>query len=239
MIDHIGDCKFITPFGPTIMVHQCPDEIVEKLNDYVHLVDVNESIKNVVSSFEKNVPDLLNRGLENVFLFYDYCVESGICEYIEELSEIYCNTLDIPGEYKLSILERSEKAFLFSKDIKYADCWVNRYRKGDYTPLHKHGSELSGIIFLKIPDSIREISKDEGIYEKSNLGGILHFSHTFDIVGNISTWIPEHEEGLVLLFPSWLQHIVYPQVTDEERRTFSFNLISKSDFELRNKQFER
>lgn len=233
-----SECKFITPFGPTIMAHKCPEYIIERINDYVHLSDTDRSVNLASSSYSKNVPDLLNRGIENIFLFYDYCIESGICEYLEDIADIYCDHVNIGTDYKLSIVDyRQELDFPYCGEIKYADCWVNRYKRGDYTPLHKHGSELSGIIFLKIPKPIQEMSSDENLYETTNMGGVLHFSYAFDIVGNVSTWIPEHEEGTLLLFPSWLQHLVYPQTTDEERITFSFNLVNKNDFELRNRQF--
>lgn len=237
MNNYDGEYEFVTPFGPTIMMHQCPQDILKKINDYVYFAETNKSVHFTTSSLSKNVPDLLHRGLENIFLYHDYCVESGIADYVEELSEIYCDTLYIDGKYKLSILDKTERDdFPFCKDIKYADCWVNKYKKGDYTPLHKHGAEISGIIFLKIPDEIKEASKNHNY--GGNMGGVLHFSHTFDIVGNISTYVPEHEDGLVFLFPSWLQHLVYPHTCDDERRTFSFNLIKEQDFDFRNNQFK-
>jgi len=232
-----GDFNFVTPFGPTILVHKCSKDILNKINDYVSYIERDEKVYSTTSSFSKykNVPDLLNRGIENIFFYYDYCKESGIADYLENLSETYCDVLDLPDSYKLSIIDKGvEDDFSFCNNIKYADCWVNKYWKGDYTPVHKHGSDLAGVIFLKIPKEIEE----ESMSKQSNLGGLLQFIHTFDILGNSSSWIPEHQVGNLFLFPSWLQHLVYPQTSNEERRTFSFNLISKEESQKRHSQFK-
>lgn len=88
---------------------------------------------------------------------------------------------------------------------QYADVWVNRYYNGHKTPIHNHAYHLSGIIMLKVPPN----------------------SPTLEFLAFGDNYQPEQLVGKTLLFPSSLEHCVYPQETDEERRTLSFNLYTK------------
>lgn len=88
---------------------------------------------------------------------------------------------------------------------QYADVWVNRYYVGHKTPPHSHAYSLSGIIMLKVPPN----------------------SPTLEFMFGEDTYQPEQLVGKTLLFPSYLEHQVYTQYTNEERRTLSFNLYCK------------
>jgi len=55
------------PFGPKILISNCPSNIIEKLNNFIDK-DLNENDKKYFSSFCDYIPNLLNRDLENIFL---------------------------------------------------------------------------------------------------------------------------------------------------------------------------
>jgi hypothetical protein len=222
----------INPFGPTILKSKCPKNILDKINSFVDDVGKNEKYKDLYSSSSGNIPNLLLRDFENIFLPYDFCRETGLKELLEKLVDNYTETI---GEYKLSPIGNPglDTSFKNFEEVLYADVWVNRYYSGHYTPIHTHGADISGVIFLDIPEkelyeeSIRNIESQGKMYdeyEKRDSGRLLFiYGSNQTFCDNI--WKPEQTIGDILIFPSWLNHLVYPQKTNKERRTLSFNII--------------
>ena len=122
--------------------------------------DPEEMIK--YCSSKGNVPNLLLRDLEVVYFSQDFLEEIGFIDFVETLGNYYLESVDNKVGYqsvKLSVITPdNEDAFKLSEDVLYSDAWVNRYYKGDYTPYHDHGSELAGIIVLKVPEELYEVN---------------------------------------------------------------------------------
>ena len=70
---------------------------------------------------------------------------------MEKLVDNYTET---NGEYKLATVGNPSPDTSFKKieEVLYADVWVNIYYSGHYTPIHTHGADISGVIFLDIPE---------------------------------------------------------------------------------------
>jgi hypothetical protein len=243
-------------FGPYILRHKCPTTILESLNQYTDSIVENESFSKIYSSKHSSVPNLLKRDFEVIYLDYEFCENIGFCDYVSELSKQYINHIvtnsyDDYGNEESSFYFRNveptlskiyqDSAFKYSDKIEIADAWINRYFSGDFTPMHIHGSDLSGIIFMNISDDLIEERidydhSDKDSNEKQYLienniqhykpNGGLHFYYKSngDIMDNES-YVPEQKTGNVILFPSFLSHLVYPQKNNVERRTLSFNII--------------
>lgn len=226
----------INPFGPTILKTKCPKNILDKINSFVDDVEKNEEYKELYSSVSGNIPNLLLRDIENIYLSYDFCREIGLKELLEKLVDNYTET---DGEYKLSLIGNAtsgDDSFKKHEKVLYADVWVNRYYSGDYTPIHTHGSDLSGVIFLDIPEkelyeeSIKNIESQGKIYNEyeTRESGRLLFIYGSNQTFCDNIWRPDQTIGDILIFPSWLNHLVYPQKTNKERRTLSFNIIQEN-----------
>jgi len=226
----------INPFGPTILKTKCPKNILDKINSFVDDVEKNEEYKELYSSVSGNIPNLLLRDIENIYLSYDFCREIGLKELLEKLVDNYTET---DGEYKLSLIGNAtsgDDSFKKLEKVLYADVWVNRYYSGDYTPIHTHGSDLSGVIFLDIPEkelyeeSIKNIESQGKIYNEyeTRESGRLLFIYGSNQTFCDNIWRPDQTIGDILIFPSWLNHLVYPQKTNKERRTLSFNIIQEN-----------
>lgn len=228
----------INPFGPEILRAKCPQNILDEINSFVDRIEKSEEDKKLYSSLSGNIPNLLLRDIENIFLPYDFCIQIGLKSLLEKLAENYSKD---HGNYKLASMGNSsnDKAFKTNRDILYSDSWVNRYYSGDYTPIHTHGADISGIIFLKIPEkelyeeSMKNIESQgkhgDEEYEPRDSGRL------FFIYGSPQTfcenlWKPDQTVGDILIFPSWLNHLVYPQKTNKERRTYSFNMIDENEY---------
>lgn len=115
--------------------------------------------------------------------------------------------------------------------------WSVHSFAGDYNPLHDHGTHTQmGISFTcwtKVPPQIadkEELTIDKLYNSSGAADGYLEFHY-----GRAST--RDYEElkpspartykpmvGRLLMFPSWLQHCVYPYKGEGERRTIAGNL---------------
>lgn len=235
------DLQIIKPFGPQILISKCPEKMLDKINNFVEKVENSNEDKELYSSLSGNLPNLLLRDFENIFLPYDFCKEIGLDKLLEELTNTYhdyFNNSDIEEKFKLALMMSSDKSFSFADKILYSDCWVNRYFSGHYTPIHTHGGEVSGIIFLKIPqkelhqDSVRNIESQSRTTE-SRYCGQVQFLYGSNQSYCEQIWRPDQTDGNILIFPSWLSHLVFPQKTNKERRTLSFNMISEEEYYAR------
>ena len=108
--------------------------------------------------------------------------------------------------------------------------WVVSQHENEYNPLHNHtGCDISGVIYLKTPDTKgrRNIESKKG---KDDNDGDITFVHSamgqrnHDILEKgIFTITPQ--TGQMVLFPSYLLHTVYPFMGKEERRCIAFNAV--------------
>lgn len=99
--------------------------------------------------------------------------------------------------------------------------WVNFQSKGEFNPNHAHSGVVSFVIWIDIPyDLDNEVASGPGRYSSRPANGCFEFSYS-NILGNISTHripIDKSYEGKILMFPSKLQHCVYPFYTSDDYR---------------------
>ena len=78
--------------------------------------------------------------------------------------------------------------------------WIVRMNPGDFNPAHFHTDcHLSGLLYLKIPEGMERDS-----------GGNLHFLHGSPTTFYTNQYQVAPKVGDTYLWPSWLQHFVYP-----------------------------
>jgi uncharacterized protein (TIGR02466 family) len=101
--------------------------------------------------------------------------------------------------------------------------WINLHDRGGFNFLHMHeGSLLSGSFYLSVPaGSGQFVFRDPrpGILMGSVKGGIPN--------GHADIHL-RPSDGLLVLFPCWLEHYVEPHESDEPRITVAFNAIDKA-----------
>jgi hypothetical protein len=102
-----------------------------------------------------------------------------------------------------------------------SDSWVNFQKRHEYNPLHFHYQDISWVLWVSIPYELEDevnasnvrnanskfASKFQFVYNKLD-GGIE--SHLIDI--------NKSYEGVLIMFPSYLKHQVYPFQTSNEHR---------------------
>ena len=93
--------------------------------------------------------------------------------------------------------------------------------ENEYNPLHYHGGHVSGVGYLKIPNSVGEpFQKNKKINNNGQIN-LVHGSKQFlsEAFFKINPQIANF-----YFFPNYLMHTVYPFYNKtEERRSISFN----------------
>ena len=117
---------------------------------------------------------------------------------------------------------------LFESMINSA--WIVSQYANEYNPMHNHtGCDISAVIYLKTPDvkGRRNLESKKG---KEDYDGSIAFVHS--AMGNRNHDVLEKgvmnlspTSGLLIMFPSYLIHTVYPFIGEGERRCLPFNAV--------------
>ena len=105
-------------------------------------------------------------------------------------------------------------------EIVIPQMWINVNKKNDWNTIHSHGQyTLSRTYYVKVPkDSGQIVFRDPRPSAISNLFMVNTFDKgEFRKVKTI--------EGLLILFPSYLDHFVEPSNSDEDRISISFDVV--------------
>lgn len=105
--------------------------------------------------------------------------------------------------------------------------WVNKQKKYEFNPLHHHSGVLSFVIWLRIPYDLNdEVNYFPLISGTSTDNKDNFYTSKFcfvynDVLGQIKQLavpVDKTFEGTILMFPSSLQHTVYPFYTSDDYR---------------------
>lgn len=128
------------------------------------------------------------------------------------------------NEKIIKILEEKEKISNF--DLDWMDCWYTIYYKGNNVEEHFHpNSIISGVFYLKCPENCGNIIFFDTNYHYKNFCLNTSPLKTFTYPKSFSL---KPEEGMLVLFPSWLTHKTEINMSDDERVIIAFNIIPKS-----------
>ena len=144
---------------------------------------------------------------------------------------------DHPGANWLRMeVNESVIEYLKAVNINYSvdwqiHAWANINRMGDYHDLHNHPHcYLSGTYYVKMPEKSeggkrRDLRPNSITFydprQSVNMGSIRNDPY----VEPEFTLLPV--PGLILLWPSFLNHFVHPNLSNEVRISVSFNIILK------------
>ena len=121
-----------------------------------------------------------------------------------------------------------DETHIFESHINSA--WIVSQYENEYNPAHNHtGCDISAVIYLKVPDvkGRRNLESKKG---KLDNDGDISFIHSamgnrnFDVFEKGVITI-QPTSGLLVMFPSYLLHTVYPFIGEGERRCLPFNAV--------------
>ena len=197
--------EVLAPFGPRVAKTEIPKNLVDKINHFIDKVAQD----NILNKLYNHGKDLAGQVSQEFFL-PDEIINDGLSKFLFDATKAY-----IIGSTKKEI-----------KKFEIAKVWVVRQFKGEYNPVHWHGGHISGVGYLKLPNTFGN-SVQSG--KKENPNGTINFLHGAKQFLSNSIYQKIPEVGHFYLFPNYLMHTVYPFNEEGERRSISFNAIIDSD----------
>ena len=188
--------------GPAILKVKIPDEILNKLNEYIDKIVNDDSKLKKLNYGEALVGDVTQEFLLEV----EFVKSSGWLEFLGNSCKIYTELNEGKKISKFNLLKT----------------WVVRQFQNEYNPTHWHNGHISGAGFLKLPKSFGD-HKQKG-KDSDYSGGKLQLIHGSKMFLCDSTLTIKPEVGDFYFFPNYLMHAVFPfKDSKEERRSISFN----------------
>ena len=208
----------IRPFGPAIAEFMVRDDILEKSKSIVDYVYTNE--------YQDYTQHLAGVVEEEGYIPAKYWFPTGCGKYFEDAVSSYlveCIAASMMEGHMVpdSVIEAQEDS---RPNIKTNSVWYNIMRHDEYNPLHYHTNcQVSGVYYINVPNIPRRPEIKFG--QDAMDGNILMLDNnnnpqTNFCMGHVSK---QPQEGMVYLFPSFMQHTVYPFRGPGERVSIAFN----------------
>jgi uncharacterized protein (TIGR02466 family) len=152
---------------------------------------------------------------KNTYVFNDDCLKNIKKEILNHLNNFLFNDLKI------------NKNIIF----KMLNSWCTKHNKGDFSQIHVHNNSLiSGVLYLKV-------NKDSGnlIFHKNSYWRNI-FPKSIDVIfddyNEVTSdyWYITPSLGTIVFFPSFLEHSVTKNDSDEDRYSCAFNFHVEGNF---------
>ena len=206
-----------------VLETQMPQEMIDDVNDYMD--EYRESKHK--ESLAKTLVGQIHKG-EQLLLDHN---DKRLLEY----NHFIC---DLGAEY-INYFARTGNPLKCGKRVEIDETWSVHSYDGDYNPIHDHGTKtlmgISTTAWTKVPSQIgANATANTPTYSLYNESGHSDGCIAFQY-GQVSvldgqrlkpaqSFVMTPEVGKLLIFPSWLQHMVYPFKGEGERRTIASNL---------------
>jgi uncharacterized protein (TIGR02466 family) len=136
--------------------------------------------------------------------------------------------IDLFSKVNQCVYEISRIMGIRKNKLELSNFWININSKKDYNLPHTHfGGIISGVFYIKVPENSGDlifINRNDEIVKSyltfSNLIGGIDYDYT---QFTSELWKIQPKENNLILFPSWLEHYVQSNSSDEDRISISFN----------------
>ena len=143
-----------------------------------------------------------------------------------ELKELRMKIMQACQHYIYQILQVDPSA-----DFQITNSWAVKHVKGDESGAHGHSNSiLSGVLYIQTDELSGDIlfTKDKSYYNLFTPTVEVPFTQHNSF--NAQGWAVRPRDNLLILFPSTLQHSVYPSRSEQERYAVAFNLFAFGKF---------
>ena len=201
-----------------MMEHQMSEEVVQTLNTHLDTELKNPDRKSLSG-------DLVGQIHQGEQLSMDF--------ECDDLKDFRLMVENLGVAYLRHFVEQTG-TMIRPKQVVTDKLWSVHSYEGDYNPIHDHlTASPMGISFTtwtKVPEQIGN-TEDYNLYNSSGaIDGFINFTYGLNQTSDPERLRPSQsryvkpEEGKLLLFPSWMQHTVYPFFGEGERRTVAGNM---------------
>ena len=230
-MDNQIEYELFTLPAALMLQHRLPHQVVTTLNDYLDTLRQNKQRESAGSSLVGQI----HQG-EQLVMDYEDVKLIPFTRIVESLAAAY-----------LRHFVEQTKSPLRAKRISMDKLWSVHSFEGDYNPIHDHTTAapmgISFTTWTMVPEQIMQSSDERvNLYDSSGaIDGYINFIYGLNQVSDPERLRPSQsryimpEPGKLLLFPSWMQHTVYPFFGQGERRTVAGNLncfdVTKEEIE--------
>ena len=218
------------PWAQLLCSTKIPNEILQRY------IDISDEVLNESDGrgTEEVVPTSWSIALEK-FQKYD------VFNYTMETITGYMNTVLSNGNIKQYMDTAISDGPHTQWNSRITNTWVVSQKEDDYLPVHAHSqvegdhqySKISAVLYLKVPEQIKRKPDETSI--KMGKDGQIAFTGMGDADPFMTTSLYNIQPtvGWFYLYPSTLNHQVYPFKGEGERRSIAFNIdfISKEQLE--------
>ena len=223
---------------PAVVMLECqlPDKIVSDMNEYLDEYKETAEKKSLAGTLVGQI----HQG-EQLLMDHKHPLLADYYRFITTMGVMYLESyMNITGA-------RFEP---ITVDID--ELWSVHSFEGDYNPIHDHGTKtlmgISTTCWTMVPEQIGKLgetgtgnAENYSLYNDSGAcDGFLAFTYGRNEIMNTERLRPpqsitlQPKVGRQLMFPSWMQHMVYPFFGEGERRTIASNLNCWKQSELNN-----
>ena len=172
---------------------------------------------------------------------FDKLGKYGVIDYMMQMVQHYMETILSNGNVKSNLDDIIPGGPHTHWHSRIVDAWVVSQKENDYLPVHAHSemvngyqnSKISAVLYLKVPEQMERKPDETSI--KFGKDGQIAFTGMGDADPFMTTSLYniQPEVGWFYLYPSTLNHQVYPFKGEGERRSIAFNVdfISKEQLE--------
>ena len=120
--------------------------------------------------------------------------------------------------------EVAKDVLKINKSVFLNNAWININQKDNLNQVHTHPNNiLSGVYYVKTPEKCGNIIFRHPGFDMMERDWEDIVSDSDHNVYNSDTWWLPAKANTLYIFPSWIKHLVGPNMSDEERISMSFN----------------
>ena len=183
--------------------------------DEVYIKHLWDCIKNPVKNNKSKLAGVISKSElidDKINFFFNEVLLPACHKYVEDFKTVPVRELPV-----------SERHAIYLSSM-----WVNYQKQTEFNPRHDHTGIYSFVVWMKIPTNFKDQRKLKIAESTSNMISNFCFDYKNMLghdTGSIYEMSPKME-GIMLFFPSQLNHTVYPFYNcDEERISISGNLM--------------
>ena len=121
--------------------------------------------------------------------------------------------------------EVAKDVLKINKSVFLNNAWININQKNDLNQVHTHPNNiLSGVYYVKTPEKCGNIIFRHPGFDMMERDWEDIVSDSDHNVYNSDTWWLPAKANTLYIFPSWIKHLVGPNMSDDERISISFNI---------------
>jgi hypothetical protein len=185
------------------LIADVPKDIMDKLREEIFQIQNNPEL---AETWNKN---LIGHITEEYQLFSS---KKLLEPYVLNLVDVYDSYYNIYKDFNFQT---------HNVPVTLGPTWVNFQKKYEFNTVHTHNGMLSFVIYVKIPyDLEQEFTEGPGRLANTHVNGCFQFLYT-NSLGHIvphTLKIDKTFESKILVFPSKMNHCVYPFYTSDEYR---------------------